>query len=320
MPNNIFSNQPALETISLALNSIQRVRDRAFTGLNNLLKLNLSMNSLREINIFAYDHENLQILDFSGNEIEFVKAHTFPNLKNLRILNLSNNSIQRLDKDSLKGMFSLRILLLNDNDCIRLPVNLFSNMPQIEEIILNGNRLLNFSGDVFGENDVPLRILSLEKNNLSVIHPQSFLQTPNLEQLSLGFNMIKELDGNLLANVHLRILNIQHNLIEQLHTSFYNDLASVKELMIDYNRLTFLPNEQELLNLERITVEGNPWQCPCLHDIFKFITSRRIIYRVNKNKYYDGAKPICIVTPKDTCDRDIELVRQYRVVEIYERM
>lgn len=318
VPHSIFSNQPALENISLAINSIQRIRDRSFTGLSNLRNLNLSTNSLSEINVFAYDHETLQMLDFSTNDIDQVKANTFVNLRNLRSLDVSNNSIRRLDVESFRGLDSLRALALELNSLADLPPGVFSPMPQLDHLNLSHNALQSFDGNVFGSADIPLRALDLNSNSLYVIQPQSFLHTPNLEYLSLAHNMLKELDVNLLANVHLRTLHFQYNLVEELPTSFYNDLTSVKELLMNHNRLTFLPDGRELLNMERMTVEGNPWQCPCFNDLFAFITSRHIDYRLNGNDYYDGSKPLCIVTPADNCVKDIQLVKTYRVVEIYE--
>lgn len=60
-------------------------------------------------------------------------------------------------------------------------------------------------------------------------------------------------------------------------------------------------------------------------EIFDYVAQqsqrRRIEYYSGKNPFYSGAKPICYeppVTPAAPCIRNIDLVRQYRVVELYE--
>lgn len=68
--------------------------------------------------------------------------------------------------------------------------------------------------------------------------------------------------------------------------------------------------------LTYVTIEGNPWQCPCLTEILDFLTMRGVAYR--KRGYFDGKRPVCVVTPTKSCVRNITLVQNHRIVESYE--
>lgn len=318
VPNNIFSKQPALEKISLAQNSIQRIRDRAFVGLANLREAKLSGNSLRQIPVDLFTSPLLQILDLSQNDITDIRANTFANLPNLQILNISRNAIRKLDANDLTGLSTLRWLAVDQNDLSSLPVGLFASLPLLERLDLGGNSLQTFSGDVFGENDLPLRILFLRNNNLVDIQANSFAHTPNLEYLAIDHNTIETFDDNLLTNINLKKFHMQHNAVSELSAGFYASLASTAEILMDHNKLAYLPEaEVDFTNLQRLTVEGNPWQCHCLDEIFTFITARGVDYRRENNPFYAGGRPLCVATSERTCIKDSDQVDQLRVRELY---
>lgn len=318
VPSNIFNKQPALERLSLAQNSIQRVRNRAFVGLDNLRVANLSGNSLKEIPVDIFTSPLLQILDLSQNDITDIRANTFANLANLQILNISRNSIKQLNANDLTGLSTLRWLAADQNDLTSLSAGVFVSLPLLERLDLTGNSLQTFSGDVFGDNDIPLRILFLRNNNIVEIEANSFAHTPNLEYLSVAHNSIQTFDDSLLANINLKKFHMQHNAVTEMPAGFYATLSSTAEILMDHNQLTFLPEvDQDFTNLQRLTVEGNPWQCHCLDEIFIFVSARGVDYRRDNNPFYAGARPLCVTTSESSCIKDADQVLQLGVRDLY---
>lgn len=304
----------------MAQNSIQRIRDRAFIGLNSIRILNISGNSIRQIAVDTFDSASLQVLDLSLNNLESLRPNTFANLQGLDILNISGNSLSELDAAIFNGLSSLTSLKVAQNDLKTLQEGTFATMPLLERLDLTGNSLQTFSGNVFGDTQLPLRLLFLRNNNLAEIEREAFSRMPNLEFLTVAHNELKSFDATLFTNLsNLRKFHMHHNLVEEIPVSMLNDISSVQELLIDHNRLTFLPeSEREFTNLQKLTVEGNPWQCPCLTEIFTLITTRRIDYRATDNPYYAGSRPICVVTSSDACVKDLQEATQLGIVEKYQ--
>lgn len=272
----------------------------------------------------------IELLDLSHNEIAQIHANAFRELQQLHILNLSSNALAELDSQLFSGLTRLKQLQLNDNHILIIQPNTFAPLKSLLELDLSSNALRTLSGDMFGVNNLPLLRLNIEKNSIENVQPRALAAVANVNVLSLAHNQIRQLDDSLFESLkNLKILHLNNNKIEILSQKMLENVAGVTELQIKHNKLTFLPSaELPIRNLERFTVEGNPWQCACLSEIFAFITKqsqlRRLQYRENgNNPYYLGEKPLCYEPPDKSepnlgCIRDIDVVRKYRVVEIYE--
>lgn len=65
-----------------------------------------------------------------------------------------------------------------------------------------------------------------------------------------------------------------------------------------------------------MTIEGNPWQCPCLQDILTWAKDNVDNFRFDD---YKGKKPVCVVTlsEQNLCHRNLTIVHQNRIVDIF---
>lgn len=327
IPNTAFRSMAALTDLSLEENTISIIRDGAFVGLDNMKELNLSTNSIREIPANTFLNRRLRILDVSHNNLNSIRGNALQDLRALVHLNLSMNALTQLDDKSFVGLTNLLVLFLSENQILNIQPNTFAHLQSIHRIDLGWNKLKTLSGNIFGAQVLPLQKLFIQKNNIETIQPRTFVSVPNIDFLSLAHNRIRQLDDNLFEPLtNLKKIHLQDNQIAELPKKVFDDISRVNELQIKHNKLSFLPASRSVFsNLEKVAVEGNPWQCACLREIFDFITTlsqrRRVDYLQENNPYYLGAKPICYEPPVDPpapCVRDINLVRQYRVVELYE--
>lgn len=319
-----------LTLLQLEQNSILSIRDGAFNGLENLRELNLSGNSIRQLSANTFPLNRLEILDLCNNDLNIIRGQAFRELRSLHTLNISNNALNELDDQTFFGLIKLKILLLKDNHILNIQPNTFALLASILRIDLSSNALQNLNGNIFGDElqtILPLQKLFIHKNSIGTVQPRAFVSVPHVDFLSLANNRIIALDENIFEPlVKLKKLQLQNNKIELIPQKAFEDISRVHELQIKHNRLSFLPHTQyPFNNLERVNLEGNPWQCACLREIFDFITKqlphRRIVYDSENNPFYLGKKPLCYEPPTDPaapCVRNIDLVRQYRVVEIYE--
>lgn len=277
---------------------------------------------MRDYFFHGFSSVRLQELDFSKNYISLIDSNAFQALNFLQILNLSGNRIKELTENTFDGLNALRKLYLLNNEISTIAPRTFEELLNLEELDLSGNSLQTFSGMVFGYSTSPrkLRKLLLRRNNLLQIHPQTFNHIPNIDYLGLSFNSIVRLDENLfLPLTSLKKLHIDHNNIEELAASLFNTTLQLQELYIAYNKLTFFPEvDNDFRNLVKVSLEGNPWQCQCLNDIIDWLKQKEVDYkRTRDNPYYAGLKPICVLTTRNECVKDIDIVKQFRIVEIY---
>lgn len=94
---------------------------------------------------------------------------------------------------------------------------------------------------------------------------------PFIKELRLRRNRLVSLDLRMFAPLRqLQLLTISENRLEEIDGEILDTLDRLNHLELNNNRLTFLPDlksSENLLQLQNITLEGNPWQCLCLDEI-----------------------------------------------------
>lgn len=299
------------------------MQERSFAGLNQIKILNLSGNSLTNISerLFpGFGRIHLVQLDFSTNNIQLIQPGAFSELRYLQHLDLSANAIRDLNELTFDGMRALRKLFLQNNDILNIQPRTFKELTNLEQLDLSNNQLQTLSNDMFNGNLNKLRKLWLKSNALTVIQPRAFDLTPNIDYLSLSFNELNRFDAELLKSLSkLRKFHITNNQIEDFAANMFNYTPSLQEFYFNENRLTFFPDiSVDLPRLKGVAIEGNPWQCACLNDMINFFILRNIDYRARDSPYFDGSRPVCVVTPAKVCVKNLELVKQYHIVELFE--
>lgn len=306
--------------LTFAQNNIQTIAEGAFAGLDGLETLNISGNSIRQLSANVFTTVQLKVLDLSRNDMAVIGSSTFIYLRYLEELDLRKNSIQYLGEDTFTGLIALKSLYLTNNDISVIAPNTFAGMRSLIRLDMSYNSLTQISGEMFGPNRLPLRKLFLRNNYLDAIPGDTFGPVPNIDFLSLSHNKITKLDDYLFVPLKsLRKLHIQNNAITEISGAVMDEVTKLTEFQFRGNHLTFLPETNATFsNLEKVTLEGNPWQCPCLFEIFQFITKRRVEYGSERNPFYMGQKPICYATPVSFCVRDTTLIQREGVVSKYE--
>ncbi len=115
-PSNHFRDLLKLKILDLSENSIQSLQSETFKGLKSLIKLSLSSNHLTRIERDLFQNSelnNLQILNLSMNQINFVDENAFEALNCLAKCVWYGNMV-RLDQNNFQS--SRRNVILQDND------------------------------------------------------------------------------------------------------------------------------------------------------------------------------------------------------------
>lgn len=142
---------------------------------------------------------------------------------------------------------------------------------------------------------------------------------PNLEFLSLAQNRITKLDDKVLAPLtSLHRLHIQNNAIGEISPVVMEQVLNLDDFHFRRNHLTFLPiSSTTHIKWRKVSIEGNPWQCPCLLELFDILSQHHVEFIEEGNSFYKGLNPICTTTVADHCRRDSALVAPENLINKY---
>ncbi|XP_074180286.1 toll-like receptor 13 [Rhinolophus sinicus] len=195
LPPYCFTNLSALVDLRLEWNSIWKIEERAFWGLENLTYLNLVENKIQSVNNFFEGLSNLETLLLSHNQITHIQKNAFFPLVKLKHLSLSRNSITNFSNilEAVQHLHHLEYLDLTNNSIVSLdhsPRSLVS----LTQLSLQGNKLkeLNFSALSLPN----LTTLDVSQNSDGIIQTRVIqnvaLETlPQLRRLNLSGTLVK---------------------------------------------------------------------------------------------------------------------------------
>ena len=138
---------------SLDNNPITALPDGIFSGVPNLIFLNLSSSTVASVSPRAFaELSSLKNLDFSYNKLTSLPNGTFAGLPSLNILDISYNQLTSLPNGTFAGLPSLENLDISFNKLTSLPNGTFAGLPSLINLYLNYNRLASYDGYNSGAN------------------------------------------------------------------------------------------------------------------------------------------------------------------------
>ncbi|KAM7045205.1 toll-like receptor 13 [Molossus nigricans] len=190
LPPYSFTTLSALVDLRLEWNSIWKIEERAFWGLENLTFLNLVENKIQSVNNSFEGLSNLETLLLSHNQITNIHKNAFVPLFKLKHLSLSRNFITNFSNilEAIQHLPRLEYLDLTNNSIISLdhsPRSLVS----LSQLSLQGNKLMELN---FSALSLPnLTTLNVSQNSHGVIQNVALETLPNLRSLNLSGTLVK---------------------------------------------------------------------------------------------------------------------------------
>lgn len=192
---------------------------------------------------------NLKILKLKNFKIDRLKENLFNKTRKIESISLISSKISKLTSTTFNGIeANIREINLDDNLLGLNEANLeilfkyIKNFKRIESIVLSRNRIRRLNG---------LRI-----DDSSIVNDNSELT------LDLSFNEINYIDQYAFNGLEKKIRKLILNNNELSNTQQFNFLAqlvNLKELHMDYNRISSLPENLfiKLNQLEVLSLKGN---------------------------------------------------------------
>ncbi|KAG5308112.1 TOLL protein, partial [Acromyrmex insinuator] len=270
LESGAFDNTPQIEKLDLSWNNIWQIPDRLFCPLSNLVTLNISWNSLKDITELGFQDVteekisekqhprriqlestpaplpcslDVQSLDMSNNQISVLPINGFSSLKRLKVLNLSSNAISMVADGALHGLRSLENLDLSGNKIVALPTAMFRDASKsLKELRLQNNSISALlSGLVANMNQLVTLDLSRNVLTSSWLDSGTFSGLIRLVLLNLSYNRISKLNTTIFKDLYtLQILNLQFNEIDSISADTFAPMSNLHTLELAHNRLTYL--------------------------------------------------------------------------------
>ncbi|KAM4736643.1 trophoblast glycoprotein [Anableps anableps] len=192
-----FQNLPNLVRLDLSNNSIQNFNDSAFPGDSKLKFLNLSrsIHNLTVLDFFLHANlPQLTSLDVSNNELLMLPDGIFRGFTSLATLNLRNSSLITIQNGTLP---QLRDLDLRDNDLKDLPPSTMA------EFSLNPSLRIQLVGNPWRCNCFIDDLLAWLKNSTQVVDshdltcadPKAMRHRPLLQVQESQLNCSSDMEG-----------------------------------------------------------------------------------------------------------------------------
>ncbi|XP_034400241.1 reticulon-4 receptor-like 2b [Cyclopterus lumpus] len=200
----------------------------------------LQNNRITELRADSFGFET-QVLWLYGNNITWVEAGAFSNLRVLEELDLGDNPLQRLEGGAFSGLEKLQSLHMHRCKLAALPHDLFHKL-------------------------YSLQFLYLQENQLHFLQDDLFSDLVNLTHLFLHGNRIRALSENVFRGlVNLDRLLIHNNRVRQVNRRAFRDLGRLTILYLFNNSLAELPGQamKDTQGIQFLRLNDNPWSCGC---------------------------------------------------------
>lgn len=288
--------------IQNAINNLSRDVIKNFLKLKTL---HFYSNKIEIIRNETLENQNLEILAFYECSVKTIENDAFVNLPKLKELRITINNLTQIQKKVFNNL-PIRTLALSGNQISQIEKLSFANLPNLEYLFLDNNNLSEFNVPEFVTNLSKLKRLWLHQNKISEITNYMLEGLTNLSVLNLGFNRISQIEPKSFEQTpKLTTLVLAHNFLKILDGSVLPSvgLQELKILYLDHNRLMYLSSNFlfRLNSLKLITIGGNPWSCPCLDLVLRWLDDNNVDLKCDK-EFFNGERPTCVVPLRKNSD------------------
>lgn len=247
IPGSALGRLPRLSNLYLDYNRVAALSSDILGSIEpeDIKYMSLSRNVIRELPAGSFQKfENLQFLDLSGNSLANINADTFAGLeKSLTDLRLSQNKITGIGNMPIK-LDVIKFLDLSDNDIVDIPRNAFVGVSSLIKLNISNNNHLGPVPSTIFHSLTKLVSIDLSNIGLKTMPLELFANSEGLQAIHLRFNSIQEVNEGSFSNLrNISFIDLSYNNIMTIRSSAFINLMSIKTLILKGNQLTAFKGE-----------------------------------------------------------------------------
>ncbi|ESO90996.1 hypothetical protein LOTGIDRAFT_163508 [Lottia gigantea] len=239
--NDTFSNLKncPVKKLEIARSNIAKVGLETFKPLKKIISLKIGYNPLNEwqiVNVMSgLQNSSINSLDIRNISLEGrLPTRTFSFMRNIEHLTLRNNRIMKIQEKAFLDLPRLILIDLTSCNINQIDPDAFFNLTNLQLLFLTDNHLATVPKGL----PPTLQKLYIEKNQLSTIKNDDFLNLTDLEELYLTSNQIHALEGHAFAGLNrLSKLHLDQNRIGTLPGKVFGPLVRLVSLSLNKNNL-----------------------------------------------------------------------------------
>lgn len=218
----------------------------------NLKKLSIK-NSIYQININTFKKlTELSTLILEDNNLQKVNFRIFEDT-NIKTVYMSNNNINNFNPFQLDNLIEFAI----ENEKLPTITEGMFNIQSIQKLSLRKNQIETIEPNTFNGMD-NLTHLYLCGNNISYFNSEEIFKTTPLEHLYINDNHIEALTPEMFTTLtELKTLYLGKNQIESIDYEVLRSLEHLEELCLAYNKIIAIEPSELPLKLKSINLSFN---------------------------------------------------------------
>ncbi|XP_060530309.1 chondroadherin-like [Cylas formicarius] len=226
----------------------------------------------------------LDTVSFWGCKMDEVKPAAFRNVPRLKNVQFAYGNVKEIPRGLFDKIPELQHLNIQNNRIDVVEDQSFANLASLKRIHASNNQLDHWNREWF-TNTTALEIMDFQNNRIRMLPRKAFASLRKLKQIYFDFNEISVIQEQAFRGItSLVYLGLRHNRLTSIPENIFPNELRVRSFLIDANHLNFLPNEVlKKLSVKDITIDNNPWKCPCLDRINYWLHTANATLRVARS-------------------------------------
>ncbi|KAF7285589.1 hypothetical protein GWI33_010498 [Rhynchophorus ferrugineus] len=258
----------------------------------------------------------VRTVSFWGCPIETITPGLFLDVPNLVNVQIAYGNLQEIPRGAFSNLPAMEMLRIHNNKIDIIEDLSFANLRFLKRIHVDFNQLEYWNREWF-TNSTNVEILDFQVNKIRTLPRRAFEKLPKLRQIYFDDNDISVIHADAFKGIRkLEYLGLRYNQLKEINENIFPNNLKIRTLLLDRNNLNFLANEVlKKISAEDVTLDNNPWKCPCLDRIKYWVFVNNGTIRETQS-CIGGRIPVCAYSTgfSQTCLEyvDNELTERYR--------